>query len=247
MHLNDEQIQRWLHDELDTPTRASLAQHLAECEACTRKIALADAEEKSIFDLLGHLDHPAPRVDAAAFARRRGAWVTWGRRAAGIAVAAMLAGAAYAIPGSPLPALVKKVTQWATGSESSTPASSDSLATAATPVTSGIAVPVGSRFSIDFIVEQTSGTVAVSLTEGPNVVVRVFGRSVTFTTDVDRLTIDNRSSTADYEIEIPRSAASVTVSIAGRQMALKDGDTFASQLPLDARGRHVFSLSPREN
>lgn len=247
MHLNDEQIQRWLHGELDAHARASLARHLAECEACTRKIALAETEEQSIFDLLGHLDHPAPRVDATVFARRRGVWAVWGRRAAAIAVTAALAGAAYAIPGSPLPAFVKKMMQWTTRSDPALPAGGDSLATAAAPVTSGIAVPAGSRFSIDFVAEQANGNVIVSLIEGSNVVVRVFGRSVTFTTDIDRLTIDNRSSTANFEIDVPRSAVSVTVSVASRQIVLKDGDAFAPQLPLDARGRHVFSLSPPEN
>jgi hypothetical protein len=83
----------------------------------------------------------------------------------------------------------------------------------------------------------------VSLTDEPNLLVRVLGGAATFATDVDRLTIDNRESTADYEFEIPRHAPFVAVSIGTRQILLKNGDEFATGLPADERGRRVFSLS----
>jgi hypothetical protein len=104
---------------------------------------------------------------------------------------------------------------------------------------------VHGRFEIQFTSEQ-EGVVAVSLTDEPNILVRVRGGTATFTTDIDRLTIDNRES-ADYEIEIPRQATFVAVSIGTRQILLKDGNAFATGLPTDERGRHVFSLSMPEH
>jgi anti-sigma factor RsiW len=241
MHLNEDQIQRFLHDELDALSKKTLSQHVEGCESCARLVADAEREENAIFDLLAHVDHPAPRVDAVSFAPKRRTLAVWERWAAVVVVVAALGGVAYAIPGSPLRALVEQVAEWIADGDSQAPPVGESPTNAA-PVTSGIAVPVHGRFTIEFTSEQ-GGSVAVSLTDEPNILVRVLGGTATFTTDVDRLTIDNRGSTADYELEIPRDAPFVAVSIGTREIVLKDGDAFATGLPTDERGRHVFSLS----
>lgn len=239
MHLNEEQIQRFLHDELDARSKAALSQHVAGCDSCATLLAQAEREEDAIFEVLRQVDHPVPRVEAASLALPRGLLAVWGRRAAGVVVVAALAGAAYAIPGSPLRTLVEHVAEWIADGEPV-----DESQPSIPPVTSGIAVPVHGRFTIAFTSEQ-AGTVAVSLTDEPNLLVRVRGGTTTFTTDADRLTIDNRDS-SDYEIEIPRGAAFVSVSIGAREIVLKDGDAFATELSTDERGRHIFSLSTRE-
>lgn len=244
MHLDEEQIQRFLHDELDARSKETLSRHVVGCESCARLVADAEREERAIFDLLGRVDHPAPLVDAASFAPKRTALAVWGRRAAGVVVVAALAGAAYAIPGSPLPALLQQFVESINGDDSPPP--SEGLSVPPGRATSGISVPAAPRFAIYFVVEEPEGVVAVSLTDEPNIVVRALGGAATFTTDVDRLTIDNRDSAADYEIEIPRDAPFVAASIGRRQILLKDGDAFATGLPTDERGRHVFSLSTPE-
>ncbi len=241
MHLSDEQIQRLLHRELDARDKEVLSLHVAECNACARRIADAEREESEVFGLLRHLDHPAPRVDAGAFARGRGTLGVWGRRVAVFVVIAALGGAAYAIPGSPLPSMMKKVAEWVGGDESPAPLDDDS--TTAAPVTSGIAVPPAPRFSIDFVVEQDQGAITAWLTDGPDIVVRVLGGAATFTKDVDRLTIDNRGSTAAYEIEIPRATPFVELSIGATRIVLKDGDSFAPGVTADPRGRYLLPLA----
>jgi Putative zinc-finger len=247
MHLNEEQIQRFLHGELDEPQRKVLALHLAECSACVRQLEEAEREETGILDLLRSVDHPAPVIEAETLVEHRsGTFAVWGRRAAGFLVAAALAGAAYAFPGSPLPALLNHVAEWISGQTPPPPPPTPPAAepsAPARPETAGIAVPVGERFSIQFTAEQAGGDVTVSLTDGPNVVARVFSGTATFTTDVDRLTIQNQGSTADYEIELPRDAPWVEISVGARRLILKEGERIAADVAADAQGRYVLSLS----
>ena len=46
MHLTEEQIQRFLHGELDEPQKQGLSLHLAECDACARRLAEANHRER---------------------------------------------------------------------------------------------------------------------------------------------------------------------------------------------------------
>jgi hypothetical protein len=140
MHLNEEQIQRFLHDELDARSKETLSQHVAGCESCARLLAEAQREEDAVFDLLGHVDHPAPRVDAGSFAPKRGALAAWERWAAVIVVVTALGGVAYAIPGSPLRAWVEHVAEWLADGDAPAPPTVESLTTAE-PVTSALRFP----------------------------------------------------------------------------------------------------------
>lgn len=241
MHFSEEQIQRWLHGELDPGSKDTLSRHLAACRQCAQQLAEAEREEHAIFELLKHVDHAAPVVDVETLvSRERGASAVWGRRVAGILIAAGLAGAAYAVPGSPVPGWLSHVSGWITGRvPSPTEESPPPL-----PVTSGISVPVQEQFTIHFTADQAGGVTEVWLTDGPNIVVRVIGGTATFTTDVDRLTIENRESTADYEIEVPRDASWVEIYVGSRRLILKDGDRFVTEVPADAQGRYVLPLAP---
>jgi anti-sigma factor RsiW len=244
MHLSDEQIQRFLHGELDARAKETVSRHAAACEQCAHLLAVAEKEEGEIFGLLRHLDHPASHASAESITRKTSGFATWGRRAAVFAAVAVLAGAAYAIPGSPLPAWIQRAAQLLTGSQ---PPREEVPSAPAAPVTSGIAVPASARFTIAFLADQTDGVVAASLTDGPNVVVRVVGGTATFTTDAERLTVDNRGSAANYEIEIPRGASYVEVVVGTRRFILKDGDAFATDIPTDEYGRHAISLATPSN
>ena len=243
MHLSDGQIQRLIHGEIDDDARAAAERHIAGCTPCARAHAAATRDEAEIFDLLGEIDHAPPVVDAARFTvPARGA--AWGRRAAGIVVAAALAGAAYAIPGSPLPALVDKLAAWVTGEAETPPAAVDESTTGA-PVTSGIAVSAGGDFLIQFASAQTAGSVTVSLTDDPMIRVRVVGGAAAFTTDAGRLDIANPHSFADYEIELPRHAPSVEIRVGNASVLRKDGDRVTTDAPADADGRYRVPLSER--
>lgn len=252
MHLDDEQIQRFLHGELDERQKEALSVHLADCDACARQLEAAEREEIAIFDLLRHVDHPAPVIEAETLvAQRTGAYAMWGRRVAGFLIAAALAGAAYAFPGSPLPALLHHVAEWISGQTAPPPPPPPAPQAEPSPTarreTAGIAVPVTERFSIHFVSNQTGGDITMSFTDGPNAVVRAFSGTATFTTDVDRLTIQNSGSTADYEMELPRGARWVEITVGARRLLLKDGDRIVTDIPADAHERYVLPLSPPDS
>lgn len=242
MHLNDEQIQRLLDGELDTNSEGVVRRHLAACRDCARGVEEARREQDVIFDLLASTDQPAPPVDAETLIGRR---VTppavWVRRVAGFVIAVALAGVAYALPGSPVPVLLGRVAEWFTGGGQPTQERQ-----ATQPVTSGIAVRPNERFAIRFVSAQAVGVAKVSLTNGPDVVVRVTGGTVTFTTESDRLDVDNRGSDADYEIELPRDAPSVEIFVGDRRLIRKDGQRFVVDDRADTDDQYILRLAPPE-
>jgi len=241
MHLNDGQIQRLMHGELDSAAREAASQHAAGCPACAQALADAGREEAEIFHLLEQVDHKMPVVDAARIAgpeRGRPSSV-WARRAAGIVVVAALAGAAYAIPGSPLPNLVKRVAGMLTGSVP--PAGVDAI-NPESPVTSGIAVPAGDSLLIQFASPQDSAFATVILADDSMVRVRAIGGTAAFTTDVQRLDIDNRGSSAHYEIELPRSAPWIEIRVGSASRLQKSGERVITDATADSTGRYRFKL-----
>lgn len=243
MHLEDERIQRILHGELAGPADPTLSRHLEECHACRLLLEEARREEERIFRLLGTIDRPAPRVDLAALtarAARRSAG--WGRWAAGVLLALGAVGVAYAAPGSPFPGWVSRVGEWITG-PSAAPTTAGPPAPG-DPVTAGIAVTPGERFSIRFRAAQAVGRITVSVAEGPNIVLRAVNGVVTFTTDVDRLTVANEGATADYEVELPRAAPWVEIQVGERRLILKQGSRLVTDATADSGGRYVVPVGP---
>ena len=145
MHLDDGQVQRLLHGELAPADALAARRHLAECVVCRERVDAATDEEAEVFAALAALDHAAPAVSIGAI--ERGAQVDAVRRlpwAAGIVIALGVAGVAYAMPGSPLPAWLGGLTSWIRGEPSvaqvvsspSRPAASDAP---------GVAVPPGTQ------------------------------------------------------------------------------------------------------
>lgn len=240
MHLDVEQIQRMLHGELDGPAREAVARHLAECGDCARQLEEADREEKAIFDLLRVVDHEAPRTTAQTLARqaRRDA-APWGRKAAGIALALLVTGAvAAALPGSPVRAWLERAGTWFDGSRGAPLPGPEP----GQPET-GIAVAPGARFVVRFTSEQMKGVVTVSLTGGTEIVARAVGGKATFTMTESSLAIDNRGSTADFLVEIPKDAPDVEIQIAGRGAFLKQGARVTTSLPPDPSGLYQLPLA----
>jgi hypothetical protein len=244
MHLEDEEIQRLLHEELAEPVRRSRLKHLGQCPACGARMERARREETEIFELLAPLDHPVPSVDPASLMRRATApRREWRRKAAVIALLLGGAGVAYAAPGSPLPGWIRTIAASFAGSRPVAPTTAPAPragSTAATP--SGIAVTPGRRLAIALRAEQTSGTMTVRITDGREVVVRATNGSAAFQTDVDRLTIANEESDADYDVEVPRSAPWVEILVAGRRLLLKHGAVVAPPIAPDGQGAYSLPL-----
>jgi hypothetical protein len=244
MHLDEEQIQRLLHGELAPAADTSARQHLAECADCRRRIAEAEREEDEVYALLRQVDHPPPPVDADAIAARaRTRNFGWGRRAAGILVALGLAGAAYAAPGSPLPAWVEAVKEWIGDRPDSSP-SAPAPVQAPEPRVAGIAVDPGQNLLILFTSPHAEGQAQVWLTDGTEVVVRAPIGAAIFSSDVDRLVIENHGSPASFEIGIPRSAPRVEIRVGGNRIFLKEGSRVRTEKSTDAQGLYLLPLMP---
>lgn len=236
MHLDEELVQRLLHAELPPELETSVREHAAECPDCRARVAAAERLERAVHTLLGSLDHPLPPVDAATLAdRARARSPQWYRWAAGILLAGGLAGAAYAVPGSPVPAWVTTVLQWI-GARSEPLPKAPAPAEPVVVGQAGIAVPPGAGLVILFTSRQPEGEARVTLSDGDQVVVRALTGAATFTSDVDRLVVENRGSSATFEIEIPRQAPRVEIRVDGVRMFLKEGP--------ETRGPLVFPLNP---
>lgn len=244
MHLDEAQVQALLHGELGRGSETTARQHLAECTTCRDRLAAAAQEEAEVFALLGAVDHPAPSIDASTIEIRVRApdtrRLTW---AAGIVLALGIAGAAYAAPGSPLPRLVSAITRWVRPQPEVAQTSSSPSPARATSV-AGVAIVPGERFVIVFAASQAEGTARVRLTEGREVVVRAPSGAATFSSDADRLVIDNRGGTGAFEIQIPRTAPRVEILVDQTRRFLKDADHItANELP-DTTGLYAIPLTP---
>lgn len=279
MHLDEEQVQRILHGELSHQAETRAREHVAACIACRERVAEAEREENELNALLTDLDHAPPRIDVADviaaaatagahrtaktqrpdFARGRrigfmGGWLHFAsaRWAAGLVVALGIAGAAYAVPGSPLPALVQAVAHWIASLPQRSPSTSapekasEDASSAPAPrvdLGGGIAVDPGRTLLIVFSSPQAQGNVRVSLTDGPQAVVRAPIGSARFTSDVNRLLIDNQGSRATFEIQIPRAAPRVEIRVGGNRIFLKEGPGVNMERH-SSDGTYVLPLTP---
>ena len=250
-HLDEEQAQRLRHGELPAPAEAAARAHLTACADCRQRLAQAEREEGDVDALLRHLDHPPPAIEAGAVAARAGVReFGWGRWAAGILLTLGLAGAAYAAPGSPLPAWVTAVAEWMGGGSArppSAPAPSPAPLPPPSPGFAGIAVAPGRALLIHFTSPQAKGWAQVSLTDGGEVVVRALNGAATYTSDDDRLVIDNRGSAASFEIEVPRVAPWVEIRVDRVRVFLKDGPRVTTRQAPDTLGRYLLPLVPEQS
>jgi hypothetical protein len=241
MHLDDERVQRLLHGELEPAGERLARQHLAACNDCRMLVDQARAEEHRIFGLLRKVDHPAPdadpRVVLAAGGRPR---TQWGRWAAGILLVAAAGGAAYAAPGSPLPAALDRLVAILAPTQHR--AGTDTAATDTAPPGAGIAVTPGDRLTIRFVVEGDSAFATLSLTDGDEAVIRAVTGAATFSSDVDRLSVRS-AGTAGFEILIPRSAPWVEVLAGDTPVFRKRAARVVTPTEPGADGRYRLVLS----
>jgi hypothetical protein len=107
-----------------------------------------------------------------------------------------------------------------------------------------VAVPPGGHFTIVFRARQQSGGIAVSLVDGPYLALRTRNGAPPITTDLDGLTVENRGSSADYDLELPRGAPWVEIRTAGHRLFLKDGNRVITARPAEADGRYLIPLRP---
>ena len=238
MHLDDERIQRLLHQELGSAT-AEIRLHLESCAACRALVDEAREEERRIFGLLSQVDHPLPAIDPRILlAERTASGGQWGRRAAAVILGVAIAGAAYALPGSPLPAALDKLLGTGVARRESAPAIPQDRVSAPP---AGIAVPAEDGLVIRLLAEGEGAMAAIELTEDEEVVVRAVEGSATFTSDPGRLTV-RCSGPVRLEINIPRTAASIEVRSGSTPVFRKLADSSVSGAAPDSMGRYTIPL-----
>jgi hypothetical protein len=148
--------------------------------------------------------------------------------------------AAYAIPGSPLPRWFRELR-----SRFSKPSPTAAAPPAASPAPSGITVPLEPRITIRFELPQPSGEVRVRIVEEASVSVRAVNGAATFATGPGTLTIGNRGSVADYEIDLPRVAPWIAITVGTRTLLLKRGTLVSGIAPPDPDGGYRLMLTDR--
>lgn len=241
MHLDEEQLQRLMHDELARGPLQAARDHIAECAECRQRLIASQRDESEIFGLLRRVDHPIPVVSAEALAARgRGFGVTWVRWAAGILIFVGVAGVAYATPGSPLRAWLHSVAAWMGGTPRS-PSVPGQLELPS-PQTAGIAAAPGEHFTIVFESPDPGGLARVALIDGPEVTVRAPTGTASFTSSADRMLIASQGQGSTVEIGIPRAAPRVEIRIGAQRVFLKDGSRIETESRSDARGHYLLPL-----
>ena len=227
MHLEEEELQRLLDGELTEEGERAARAHLAGCEVCRNRLAEAEKETAEVQALLRSVDTAPPEVRIEALALRgelakaavRPRGSPWLRRAASVLVAVGIAGAAYAIPGSPLRAWVHAIV---TLGAKETADRGGSVPPKGGTGVSGIAQLPGEHLVILFQ-RRGSGEARVQLSDDPNVEISVAPGAATFASKADYVLIGVRDSTAAFDVRIPLTAPWVEIRSGEDRVFLKEG------------------------
>ncbi len=238
MHLDDERTQRWLHAELDGAARQEVAAHLATCAECQAQVAAAEAEESWVRGRLAVLPEPGPLASMAGLRARASSLRRW-RWAATILLSCAAAGAAYAMPGSPLPGWVERIGEWISP-PGRTPAPESPAAAPAAP--SGIVLPVEPNLTVRLRGGAAGSEARVVVVDSGGITVRVRSGQAAFTTSSGLLVVDAGGAGTGIEVELPRGAPMVGIETAGQRLFLLHNGVVESATTADDAGvyRLVF-------
>ena len=213
-----------------------------------------DEPTDAVQALLRALDHPVPMVTAEAIAARArvsGRVTPAWRWAAAVLLTLGVAGAAFALPGSPLRRWASTLGAVVTGRGRSD-AGPGSASTPQTPSPerghAGIAVEPGRSLLIVFDRPAPMAMVVVSLVGGAEVIVRAPAGSATFTTYAGRLVVEGRNASPPgsapdtFAIDIPREARRVEIRAGQARVFLKARDRITSARPPDTVGAWLLPL-----
>jgi hypothetical protein len=222
VHLTDAEHDLLAHGELPPHDSARAVAHMARCDVCAGRRASLARDDLAIGGALRLLDGPipAPDVDAViATARRRGP-SRW--RIAAAAGALALAGAAAAMPGSPLRVLLERAaTREPRVDIAARPAAPEPRA--AVPTASGVEVPVGDSAIVLFEAEQSSGAIRITIERADALRVRALGGGPALAVRSSGVVVRNRGSAASYEVAMPAAATFVEVRVGDRIVFAKHG------------------------
>ena len=172
--------------------------------------------------------------------RRCPAIAKWKRWAAGVALVVAAAGAAYAMPGSPLPGLVRRVLDMPTPAATPPDTAQSEDATA---IGAGIAVAPSGRLEIRFLLPNPGSVALVALTDDADVSVKTVEGTAAFASSDEQLSV-RASAPAMFEIRIPRTAVSVDVLSGDVPLLRKRGREIVTDAVPDGGGRYRLPLPP---
>lgn len=255
MHLDEERVQRVLHGELSPAVERAARAHLSGCAECRRSLAEAEREDREVNALLQMIDEPVPAVRAEAVALRaelmtaasRTQHPTWLRRAAAVVLVAGIAGAAYAVPGSPLRKWVHSITERMAGRPEGMggrPEGNTAHDSGTTGV-SGISVDAGQRLVVLFSGDGLGGQVRVTLADALQVQIQAPAGSATFTSKSEYLLIVVKNPAANFDVRVPRSAPWVEIRAGDDRVFLKEGQRISTS-GSSAAGGYVLRLTSPE-
>jgi hypothetical protein len=215
---------------------------MVTCPACRSQVEQARREEEEVFGHIAGLGHPVPPVTAASIrGLAQSARPTWFRWAAGIVATLGISTAAYAAPGSPLPAWFNQLL------DRSEPAGESGPLPTPRPEGpghgGGIAVAPGADFTLLFLSPERGGTITVSVEEGlMELIVEAEVGQATFTSEVGSLSVRAEGPSADFLVKIPQAAPSVSIQVDGRSVfSREDGETTTGVVQ-DDLGRWVIAI-----
>jgi len=249
VHLSEDQIQRLLHGELSPREEESVRGHMTVCVQCRVRLAEADREEREINTLLRAVDSPTPRMDARTLIARaeassRAAVVrsAWLRRAASVLIAITIAGAAYALPGSPLRRWVEAVVErMGVAPQRHGPEAGSGRPSAPG---AGLSVLPGQKLVILFQTGRGGGQALVSLRDDPEVEIQGPPGAASYASGAGRIVVDVRDTPAPFEVHIPRSAPHVEILVNGERIFTKDSDRVTTGGPATGAGEYLLRLPP---
>lgn len=196
-------------------------------------------EDAELQLLLRTLDHDLPAItveDVIARAERRR--FGWGRVAAALAAAIVVASAAYALPGLP-------VRPWVDGLLSRigivepdgrpAPPSPDE------PAPGGIVFDPAEPLAVVFA-GPLHGHVRVTLTGDGVLVARMTTGEARYTSEPGRLVVEMPTPDT-FDLRVPRSARRVEVRAGGRSVFLKEGPALSATRPAESDGRFLIPLA----
>ena len=256
MHLDEEQFERLRDGELPPAGLDAARRHVGECASCASRLDRARAEDARLAALFAALDAAAPPsaqertsalasvlAAAGAPARAHGP-----RRRVRVAVAAALlvvvAGAAVGFPGSPLRAWWSTVLdpRGAAGRDDAPAPETSPRATSPSPDPVGIAVDPGRRLVLRFTSVQAAGSAIIRIVSTDRLVVEAPAGAATFDTAEGMLTIRNEGASADFQIDVPITAPSVEIRVAGRRAWRRAAGRIDGTGPPDSLGESRVSL-----
>lgn len=243
MHLSDEQLAAMAASD-GAETRKS-GTHVASCPLCTERLEAMRRDYRAVDALLQQLDHRPPVVDVRRVievARRR-RWAVSRPIAAGIALCAVAAAAAAAIPNTPVHrALVRAL---AFARVTPTPAAPIVPDRPGTRAGTGIAIVPGAQLDVHFRTWQTRGDVSITFGDGAQLALVPRGGDAAFSVSRGRVDVDNRGSDASYTIEVPRTVQRVRVYLDTVLLFEKAAEVVNSRARPDSTGRYTLELSKR--